>query len=261
LKIPVESITAKGTFGDGEVPVHIFRPRAQNPGSPLVVLLHGVHGCAGPEPGNKYGELARMLSSAGITCAVTETSRTRRDRETFGTDREGWARAAFTGKTFLEDHADAIAGTEAAAAAVGTNNIWVFGFSLGGIHTVLASGEKGGFSFKPSGIALGGVGSIINPEASSSLSLPILETVPPEKTLIEAAARLRTGKVVSFYGSLDATFPEDSCRRLVEAVPLPCERKRFIVMEGVDHAFRSIRGIPSIKPLEMISRVMALSVF
>jgi dienelactone hydrolase len=202
-----------------------------------------------------------MLSSAGITCAVTETSRTRRDRETFGADREGWARAAFTGKTFLEDHADAIAGTEAAAAAVGTKNIWVFGFSLGGIHTVLAGGGKDGFSFTPSGIALGGVGSFVSPGASSSLFLPIIDTVPPEETLMEAAAGLRTGKLVSFYGSLDTTFPEDSCRQLVEAVPLPCDRKRFMIMEGVDHAFRCVRGIPSIKPLEMISRVMELSVF
>ncbi|HDQ93447.1 MAG TPA: alpha/beta hydrolase, partial [Synergistetes bacterium] len=184
----IESLTAKGSFGDGTVPVHIFHPGNRHQGAPLVVLLHGVHGCANPEPGNKYGELARMFSSAGITCAITETSRTRHDRETFGVDREGWARAAFTGKTFLQDHVDALAGAEKAAAAVETKNIWIFGFSLGGIHTILADGGEGGFSFIPSGIALGGVGSVIRPEASSALSLPILDTTPPEGALLRAAA-------------------------------------------------------------------------
>jgi len=260
LDLETKRINVPGTFGDGLVPVHIMRRAHASGHSPLVILLHGVHGSANPLPGNKYGELARMLIDQGASCALVETSRVRRDRETFGEDREAWARAAFKGKTFFQDHADAVAGVEAAAMEVGMGPIWIFGFSLGGIHAVLAAGSDG-LSFTPAGIALGGSGYRIRSGAENDLTLPILDSMPGSDTLIEAAGRLRAERLVSFYGSLDSTFPEDTCRRLVELAPLPQEKKNFIVIEGADHAFRSLKGNPSLKPLEMISSRLAPLLF
>lgn len=243
------------------MPVHILGPKAKKDTAHLVVLLHGVHGCANPQPGNKYGDLARMISHEGAWCAIVETSRRRRDRETFGTDRDAWAHAAFSGKTFVQDHADAVAGVEAAVGEIGSKNLWIFGFSLGGIHAVLAARGQSGLSFTPSGIALGGTGSFIRPEAASSLALPILDTLPPEEVLLESARNLRGKRLLSFYGSLDLTFSERSCRDLVSAAPLPADSKNFIVIEGADHSFRTIKGIPTIKTLEIMTGVLSPLLF
>ncbi|KUK62021.1 MAG: hypothetical protein XD83_0754 [Synergistales bacterium 57_84] len=218
MDLETKRIDVPGTFGDGLVPVHIMRRAHASGHSPLVILLHGVHGSANPLPGNKYGELARMLIDQGASCALVETSRVRRDRETFGEDREAWARAAFKSKTFFQDHADAVAGVEAAAMEVGMGPIWIFGFSLGGIHAVLAAGSDG-LSFTPAGIALGGSGYRIRSGAENDLTLPM------------------------------------------ELAPLPQEKKNFIVIEGADHAFRSLKGNPSLKPLEMISSRLAPLLF
>jgi len=252
-----ETIHAKGSFGDRLVPVHILGPKEKKNTAPLVILLHGVHGCADPEPGNKYGELARMLSQEGAWCAIVETSRIRRDRVTFCEDREAWAHSAFRGKTFAQDHADAVAGAETAAGEIGSENVWIFGFSLGGIHAILASGRDKGFSFKPSGIALGGTGSFIRPEAATFLLLPILDTTPPKARLLESARNLRAGRLLSFYGSLDSTFSEESCKEIVAAASLPADRKNFIVIEGADHSFRTIKGLPTIKTLEIMVQVLS----
>ncbi len=220
-------------------------------------MLHGVHGYASLETGNKYGDLARMLSHEGAWSALVETSRSRRDRETFGTDRDAWAHAAFSGKTFAQEYEDAIAGTEAAFGELGLKNVWIFGFSLGGINATLAAGEDNGLSFTPSGIALGGTGSSIRPEAASSLSLPILDTAPPKERLLLSAGNMKTERLLSFYGSLDSTFSEGSCREVVEAASVPADRKRFIVIEGADHSFRTIKGIPTVKTLEMMTGVIS----
>lgn len=249
----IKKLIAEGSFGDRMVPVHIVQPDPEVQDPALVIMLHGVHGCASPGSGNKYGEFARILSGRGTCCAIVETSRIRRDRETFGTDRDAWARAAFKGKTFEQDHADAVAGTEAAAAETGLKNIWIFGFSLGGIHAILACSGTGEFSFTPSGIALGGTGFSISPEASSSLALPILDTIPQGERLLGSARETLAGRLLSFYGSLDSTFSEISCRRVFSAVAIPEERKHFIVIEGADHSFRTMKGIPTIKPLELMA--------
>lgn len=255
------TIHAKGSFGDGQVPVHILGPEVKKTTEPLVIMLHGVHGCASPEMGNKYGDFARMLSHEGAWCALVETSRSRRDRETFGADRDAWAHAAFSGKTFAQEYEDAIAGTGATFKELGLENVWIFGFSLGGIHAILAAGEDNALSFTPSGIALGGTGSSIRPEAASSLSLPILDTAPPKERLLMSARNMKTERLLSFYGSLDATFSEESCREVVTAAPLPTNRKNFIVIEGSDHSFRTIKGIPTVKTLELMTGVLSPLLF
>ena len=260
LDLETKRLDAPGTFGDGLVPVHIMEGPGTRADAPLVVLLHGVHGCAGPAPGNKYGDLARMLLELGTRCAIVETSRRRRDRETFCEDREAWAHEAFRGKTFRQDHADAVAGIEAATAVAAPGKVWLFGFSLGGIHAVLAAGN-GSLSFTPAGIILAGSGMRVRPEAELALDLPILDTMPDGKFLAEAAGRMKAERLISFWGTLDSTFSEEACRALVEAAPLPPERKGFVVIEGADHAFRNYRGSPSLKPLEMISSYLGRAIF
>ena len=257
MKPSFRTIYAKSSFGDGQICVHILGPEAKKGAEPLVIILHGVHGCAFTEEGEKYGDLARMLSHEGAWCALVETSRRRHDRKAFGADRDAWAHAAFSSKTYAQEYEDALAGTEAAFRELGLKNVWIFGFSLGGINAVLAAGGKNGFSFTPAGIALGGSGSVIRPEAASSLSLPILDTAPPKERLLLSAGKMKAGRLISFYGSLDSTFSEESCREVVEAASVPTDRKKFIVIEGADHSFRTIRGIATVKTLEMM--VIALS--
>jgi dienelactone hydrolase len=198
-----------------------------------------------------------MLIEQGASCAIVETSRIRRDRESFGEDREAWAHAAFKGKTFFQDHADAVAGIEAAAMEAGIGSIWVFGFSLGGIHAVLAAGSEG-LSFTPSGIALGGSGYRIRSEAENALTLPILDSMPGSDPLIEAAGRLRAERLVS---STVRWTPHSRMTPVADWWSWhPCpEKKGFVVIEGADHAFRSLKGNPSLKPLEMISSFLTLS--
>ena len=94
------SETAPGSFGDREVLLHFFKAGSGRD-CPAVLLLHGVHGWASPAEGNKYGFLARELAANGVSACIAESSRLRRDRETFGDDRVSWAKAAFRGKTFM----------------------------------------------------------------------------------------------------------------------------------------------------------------
>ena len=255
------TIYTKGSFGDGQVAVHTLGPEIKKNAEPLVIILHGVHGSASPEKGEKYGDLARMLSHKGAWCALVETSRRRHDRESFGADRDAWAHAAFDGKTYAQEYEDALTGIGAAFGDLGLENVWIFGFSLGGINAVLAAGGEDALPFVPSGVALGGSGSIIRPEAASSLSLPILDTAPPKERLLLSAGKIKTGRLISFYGSLDSTFSEGSCREVVEAAAVPADRKKFIVIEGADHSFRTIRGMPTVKPLEMMTIALSSLLF
>jgi hypothetical protein len=237
--------------------------------TPVVVLLHGVHGCADLSPENKYGRLARMLNTRGAISAIVETSRSRRDRETFGENRDSWAWAAFTGKTFVEDHADVLEGLSLVHSLFPERDYWIWGFSLGGIHAVTIAGnasetvlrrEKNRAplpEFPPIGVATSGSGDRIRPEAEHSLGLPILDSMPPRKILHHAAGKLAAEYFVSFYGSLDGTFSEESCREVFRKVPLPETRKAFHVIEGADHPFRQLHGHPSLKPLEMMTDRLA----
>ncbi len=256
--------SAPGHFGDKTVRVFFSGPRNASGRSPVFVLLHGVHGCADMSPENKYGCLARMLHSRGAIAVVVETSRLRRDREAFGEDRDSWARAAFMGKTFAADHADVLEGLTLVHSLFPEKDLWLWGFSLGGIHAITAAGgssqailEKENHKaplpeFPFSGIVTSGSGDRVRPGAEGSLELPILDSMPPESILHEAARKLSAGYFVSFYGSLDETFSEESCRHIFDEVPLPQARKVFHIIDGADHPFRHLHGHPSLKPLEMM---------
>lgn len=260
---------ARGHFGDGNVRVFVSEPAGISHKAPLVVLLHGVHGCADMSFENKYGHLSRMLDFRGVVSALVETSRLRRDRHAFGEDRESWAWAAFRGKTFADDHADVLEGVRLAHTLFPEKDLWIWGFSLGGIHAVAAAGKSSKAilhfaeidapltEFKPRGIITSGSGYRVRPEAKRSLALPILDSMPSEKLLHDAARKLSADFFISFYGTLDGTFSEESCRKIVKDVPLPEERKLFHIIDGADHPFRKLYGHTSLEPLGMMTDTLA----
>lgn len=259
---------APGSYGTGEVRIAgLDRSRPD-----LVVLLHGVHGCAELVPGNKYDNLARLLDAAGFDVMVVQTSRRHFDRESFGEDRDRWARDAFEGKTYAMDFYDALSGLAAVRERYVDRRLWLWGFSLGGIHWTMAAGGMAAEVLHPAeltdplgevppleGILLSGSGIHIASDENPILDLPILDTLPPEEWLMKAAARVRVRHALAFYGSEDVTFSEEACRRLHDLIPAT-GGKSFRVLEGVDHPFRHVDGVPGIAPLEaMVADLTAMT--
>jgi dienelactone hydrolase len=261
------TFSAPGFFGDREVLIH--RALVDRPKAPLVALLHGVHGCASPERGNKYGDLARLLAAEGYESMILESSRLRRDREIFGDDREAWIRLAFTGKTFEEELADSVSGLRRIVGRRPGRPLVLLGFSLGGILSVLIAGGAAEGLLSASRwevslwarelpplfcLSVAGSGDALRPEAAGQLRLPVLDRLPDPEILREAATRLSAPRALTFYGGEDKTFSEESCRGLFDRYPLAEERKRFLTLSGADHAFREQRGLPSVEPIREIVR-------
>lgn len=258
---------ASGSFGDREVLLHFFRA-GTDPDTPAVLLLHGVHGWASPIEGNKYGFLARELAARGISACIAESSRLRRDRETFGDDRTSWAKAAFLGKTFSMEVYDACSAFEYFCRSFSFSSTVLWGFSLGGLLSVLIAGKKtDGYiagtglpaprEGNVAGLIVSGSGDEIRPEASDRLSLPILDSIGGKSELLTAASEASPEFALFFYGSRDESFSEESSRRIFDRLPLPETRKEFRIIQGADHSFRKKRGIPTRETLEemlLISR-------
>ena len=265
----MDYVTAKapGSFGDREVLLHFFRA-GTDPDTPVVLLLHGVHGWASPVEGNKYGFLARELAANGISACIAESSRLRRDRETFGDDRTSWATASFRGKTFSMEVFDACSAFECLCRTFSVPSPVLWGFSLGGLISVLITGNKtagymAGTGLTPpregkaAGLIISGSGDEIRPEASGRLSLPILDSLGGKTELLRAASEASPEFALFFYGSGDESFSEESSRRIFDRLPLPETRKEFRIISGADHSFRKKNGVPSREPLEemlLISR-------
>ena len=260
---------APGSFGDREVLLHFFRA-GTDPDTPAVLLLHGVHGWASPVEGNKYGFLARELASNGISACIAESSRRRRDRETFGDDRTSWAQDAFRGKTFAMEVFDASSAFNFFCRKFTFSFPVLWGFSLGGLLSVLIAGKRTGSYFTAAGLTspgegnaagliVSGSGDELRAESSGRLSLPILDSLGDKSELLRAASEASPEFALFFYGSLDESFSEESSRRIFDRLPLPDSKKEFRVISGADHAFRKKQGIPSREPLEemlLISRAV-----
>ena len=262
------SETAPGSFGDREVLLHFFKAGSGRD-CPAVLLLHGVHGWASPAEGNKYGFLARELAANGVSACIAESSRLRRDRETFGDDRVSWAKAAFRGKTFPMEVYDACSAFEYFRRDFSVSVPVLWGFSLGGLISVLIAGKKTAGYIAGTGLTSPREGEVagfirirqrrpeIRPEASGSLSLPVLDSLGDKSEVLRAASDASPAFALFFYGSLDETFSEESSRRIFDRLPLPEPRKEFRFILGADHSFRKKEGAPSREPLEemlLISR-------
>jgi len=248
-------ITEKGRYGDKVVRIFIPDKTTRISRGPVIILMHGVHGCANVEVGNKYGEIAQLLLNEGINATMIETSRAHRDMTPYGDDRTSWALEAFKGKTFGQDHADNIVGVSRIQKEFPNSDHWLWGFSLGGIHAILIASEN--IHEKPQGLILSGSGINVTKEAEDALKLPILDTMPPQKALEEAAMKISTKKLISFWGTEDNVFSKESCKAIVDLVPLSPGNKEFHVIEGADHSFRLMRGKQSIEPIKAMLDIVA----
>ena len=137
----------------------------------------------------------------------------------------------------------------------------LWGFSLGGLISVLIAGGKGtelvaraGLtppeSVETAGIIVSGSGDELRPEAGSGLRLPVLDTLCDKVELFSSASRVRLEFALFFYGDLDESFSEASSRRIFDRLPLEGGRKEFHIIKGADHSFRRKNGLPSKAPLE-----------
>jgi len=254
-----------GSFGDREVLLHCFDEKTRAD-APLFLLLHGVHGCASSVEGNKYGYLARLIAQKGFPVCAAESSRLRRDREVFGDDRAAWAVASFQGKTFAMEVYDACSALAAAGAEYPGRRIALWGFSLGGLLSVLLAGGETGRFVRQTGLepiafpsvdalVISGSGDRIRAEASAGLALPILNSLGSSEVIHMAASKVSLDFALFFYGGCDATFDEESSRRILRSLRLDEEKKAFHILPGVDHAFRTLNGSPSYEPLERMLEI------
>ncbi len=256
----------EGIFGDRKVLIdHLHVKGADD----LIVLFHGVHGCSSFTEGNKYASLAGMLLPLGFDVCLVETSRIRRDRESFGDDRTEWAWQSFKGKKYCEELYDNCKALSFILENLEYPSLNLWGFSLGGLHSILIKGYVWKEILSACGASIpqidperiktvitSGSGDSIKDEARNSLSLPVLSTVPAAEILLRAAENIKKGRFLSFYGQMDATFSESSCRRIFELLPLLPEDKSFHVIPGSDHSFRQMDGKPSLNPLEMTVSIL-----
>lgn len=253
-----EFAKAPGSFGDKEVLLHYFTPGKRDAG-PAVLLLHGVHGRACPGEGNKYGFLAGELASKGYDVCIAESSRLRRDKDSFD-DRIEWAFAAFRGKTFAMEVFDACSALRSFREKFPESPAVLWGFSLGGIIGTLIAGKKAAEIISRAGLeapvnvglkglVVSGSGDELKPEVELSLSLPVLDSLCHRSELHEAASRTSLDFALFFYGTLDETFSEASSRRIFDRLPPDAGRKEFCIIDGADHPFRNKNGAPSAAPL------------
>jgi hypothetical protein len=268
--VDIERYEAEGSFGDRKVIIEHARSRSNS--GWMTVLFHGVHGCSSFDEGNKYGTLGSMLLEKGVDVCLVETSRIRRDRSFFGEDRITWAKEAFREKTYAQDLYDECSALAFIQRTFPCQRLCLWGFSLGGIHSVfITSGEyvpilkKNGLEDpfvdfeRINLLVFSGIGDSIKKDESESLSLPILDTISPDLSIRRAASMVKVPEVVFFFGGEDSTFSESSSRRLFDLVPT--ENKVFHIIKGSDHAFRNMCGVPSTRPLEIMVSTLSDNYF
>ncbi len=256
-------------FGDKKTLLSILH--SEKEGDILTVLFHGSYGCANFQEGNKYAHLARIFASKGISSCLVETSRKRRDRHTYSEDRAAWVEVAFQGKTFIQELQEVCASLIEIARLYPQKRLWLLGFSLGGILAYLALSAVvkdilaldgkvlPGVIPNADALVLAGVGE--HSDSHSLATAPILSSRPQSMMESYVGEGVRPGRIISFYGSNDNTFTEESCRLLLKYCGLPEDRKFFHVLEGVDHRFRFRNGKPSGAILrEMVDLILADSV-
>lgn len=241
-----------GTFGDKTVILTtgvIDRPRK------AALLFHGVHSNASSEPGNKYARIGAALAENRIMPILAESSRKVRNRHDYANVPLRWIYDAFDGKTYAEELEDFHNAYEAARALYPRLPLTLWGFSLGGLSALLIAGGTMTGGTAPQGIEgliLCGSGDTVFSENKEIFKLPILSSLERNGRLLQAARNVDVRWARVFRGSEDATFPADACRRIFDA--LAVTDKKYYEIDGSDHSFRFLRGMPSRRPLEEIYR-------
>ncbi|MCF4151637.1 alpha/beta hydrolase [Dethiosulfovibrio sp. F2B] len=257
-------VDAPGSYGDRSVRIEVLEAPK---GSPWVVcLFHGVYGVASLEEGNKYGDLARRLSERGITTCLVETSRDERNRSDFP-DRSDWAYAAFSGKKYGQELFDHMSGLSKVSELFPDGRICLWGFSLGGIDSLMIAGgavepvSDLGLEVpsvpldRVEALVISGSGDTLRSGSSIKTSLPVLSSICEPEVLREACRNVEVSSVDFFYGSEDDTFDELSCRRLFDLISV--SSSYFTVIDGADHPFRSLDGVPSTQPLDLMAETVS----
>lgn len=239
-----ESIIIPGSFGDKEV--HLYRCLSECPSGVEVVVLHGVHSSANPAPRNKFRYLAELLNEKGCSAWLVETSRFARSGD--GNEKTTrWANEAFGGKTFAQELEDVLRAVNEVLRKIETRQIWLWGFSLGGI---LAAAATGKLSALPNGepvvekLIVSGTGLRTYAEIEQEMfTLPVLSTLK-ETISPDMLSLVRANWVISFRGEFDEVFPQKSCVDFIEGIALPEDRKVFHTIKSADHSLRQRNGKP-----------------
>ncbi len=251
-KFRSEVTSLPGSFGAREVRLSRLYPETEN--GVHVLLLHGVHSSANLSPHNKFRHLACILAERGFTPWLCETSRRAVNREDYNDDVFGWIMEAFGGKSFrneLDDCAAALRHVESQS----PRDIWIWGFSLGGIIALALACGGGNEVGK---VILSGTGLVSMPEAERTMMpLPILSTL--RETIDPAMLeKVRAKAAVAFRGTNDGIFSEAACRSLLEAINIPKENKKYFILKGADHSMKMRNGRHDSKIMdEMLSLLLA----
>lgn len=248
-----------GTFGDKEVRVASCLPK--DPNGVQIVLLHGVHSSANMGENNKFRLLSKLLSERGYTPWLVETSRKIRNRQDFSNDVSRWINKAFSGKTYVQEQQDVFTAICNISTASKGKPLWLWGFSLGGIIALSAAAKsinccKAERSLIPERVIVSGTGLVAFKDVEERMmSLPILSTLRKE-IAPDMFSHVNAKRLISFRGSCDEIFSEESCFRLLKDAGLPEEDKQFFTIEGADHSFRTRYGKadPEIMK-EMVSQI------
>ncbi|MDD4159763.1 MAG: hypothetical protein PHO18_02330 [Synergistaceae bacterium] len=241
----IQEYLISGTFGDKEVRVVSCLP--EEPNGVQVILLHGVHSSANMSEHNKFSLLSKLLSDRGYTPWLVETSRKIRNRQDFSNDVSQWIKKAFSGKTFAQEQQDVFNAICGISSVTPERPIWIWGFSLGGIIAIAAASQnlncgRAGGSPLPERIIISGTGlRAFEDVEERMMSLPILSTLRSE-IAPNMLSLVKAKGLISFRGSCDEIFSEESCRGVLKEVSIPEREKHFFIIEGADHSFRTRNG-------------------
>ena len=255
----IQEYVFPGTFGDKEVRVASCIPK--DPNGVHIALLHGVHSSANMGEHNKFRLLSKLLSDRGYTPWLVETSRKIRNRQDFSNDVSRWIKKAFSGKTFAQEQQDVSSAICGISAANVGKPVWIWGFSLGGIIALSAAADNINCRIKdgsqvPERVILSGTGLVAYEDVEARMmSLPVLSTLRSEITA-DMLSNVSARGLISFRGSCDEIFSEESCLGVLREVSLPDREKHFFIIEGADHSFRSRYGKADPKIMkEMVDQI------
>ncbi len=240
----ITEYVVQGTFGDKEVRVTSSLPSESN--GVQVVLLHGVHSSANMGENNKFRLLAELLLRKGFTPWLVETSRKVRNRHDYLNDLSLWISKAFEGKTFAQEQKDVFSAVLGISKEMPDRPIWIWGFSLGGIIALSAAAgiNRAGLcgSCVPEKIILSGTGLVAYREVEDRMmSLPVLSSLR-DGISPDMLSHVKARGLISFRGSRDDIFSEESCLGVLKEVCIPDSEKYYFVIDGADHSFRNRYG-------------------
>ena len=250
-KFKSEIIELPGSYGNRKVKLSRLFP--ETPNGVHVLLLHGVHSSANLSSKNKFSHIAQILAERGYTPWLCETSRRSTDKTEFD-DELSRVLTLFNGKTFGDESSDCAEALKYVALQ-NPRELWLWGFSLGGIIAVLLA-CTGNIPIEK--VIVSGSGFSCLPEAAAAmLHLPILSTL---FSTIDSSQldNFRANEIISFHGTEDHIFSEENAIELLEKINLPPEKKRFYSVKDADHSLKVRNGKYDLTIMdEMVDKILS----